>query len=206
MNKLFVFGCSFTQGSGCLPGEPYVIRYKKSEDDLIWPEIIAKKMNLELINFGQNGRANGRILDIIIQNFDLIQEGDIVIIQKTFSHRFEAAPINSTLDSELFTITGGSYESLCKEGYSKDEAKVLVMASVINDNLGFKGKTNRIFNFIKKIFINKGVKECIIFDLDEYYNKYEIIQNVDSSIKDAHWSYTGHRMFAEEILNILNKN
>ena len=46
MNKLFVFGCSFTYGNGCLPNEPYFLKYKKSEDDLIWPEIIAKKLNL----------------------------------------------------------------------------------------------------------------------------------------------------------------
>ena len=44
MNKLFVFGCSFTHGNGCLPHEAYSLKYKKSEDDLIWPEIIAKKL------------------------------------------------------------------------------------------------------------------------------------------------------------------
>ena len=48
MNKLFVFGCSFTKGDGCLEGEPYTLKYKKSDKDLIWPEILAEELNLNI--------------------------------------------------------------------------------------------------------------------------------------------------------------
>ena len=161
MNNLFTFGCSFTYGSGCLPGDPYVLKYKKSEDDLIWPEILAKEFNLKLYNFGEPGKSNGRIIDIIIENFDLIQKDDVVIIQKTFPYRFEAALLRDTFDHSLFTITPRTYNLLLKEGYSKEEANALTMVSVINDNLAFSKKTKRLFNFIKKSILNKGARICI---------------------------------------------
>jgi hypothetical protein len=200
MNKLIVFGCSFTQGSGCLPDEPYTLKYKKFEDDLIWPEILAKQLNLKLLNFGEAGKSNGRIIDTIIKNFDLIQPGDVVIIEKTFSHRFEVSPINAKIADKLFTITPRSYDTLIEEGYNKEEASALIMASVINDNPAFKEKTDNMFNFLKKIITDKGVKNCIVWNLTDYDTRYEIIQSVDENIMDPHWSYNGHKMFAITIL------
>ena len=205
MNNLFTFGCSFTKGSGCLEGEPYTLKYKKNEDDLIWPEIVAKELNLKLYNFGDDGKSNGRIVDNIIERFDEISEGDIVILQKTFPHRFEAALRRDTLHHSLFTITPRTYDLLLHEGYSKEEANALTMVSVINDNIAFSKKTERLFNFIKKSILNKGVYKCIIWDWMDYHENggYEIIQQVDKAISDCHWSYKGHRMFAEEIINTI---
>jgi len=205
MNNLFVFGCSFTQGSGCLTGEPYNLKHKKSEDDLIWPEIIANKLELKLYNFGEAGKSNNMIIDNIVKNFDLIQKDDFVIIQKTFPHRFEVASKNENLQEHLFTITPRSYDELLKQGYSNEESNALCMVSIINDNLAFYKKTTRLFDFIKKSIINKGARICIIWDWMEYENKYERIQQADVTINDGHWSYKGHKMFAEEIIsNIKN--
>jgi hypothetical protein len=201
MTKLFVFGCSFTKGSGCLEGEPYTLKYKKSDKDLIWPEILAEELNLKLYNFGEPGKSNGRIIDSIIENFELIQKDDFVLIQKTFPYRFEVPFRRKNLQEHLFTITPQTYKLLLDEGYSKEEANVLQMMSVINDNTAFHKKTTRLFNFIKKSIINKGARMCIIWDLMEYEDKYQIIQQADKTINDAHWSYEGHRMFAEEIIN-----
>ena len=49
MNKLFTFGCSFTYGNGCLTNEVYPKSYYKNEDDLIWPEIVAKEIGYKLL-------------------------------------------------------------------------------------------------------------------------------------------------------------
>jgi hypothetical protein len=205
MNNLFVFGCSFTYGSGCLSGEPYTLKYKKSEDDLIWPEILAKELNLKLYNFGQPGASNGRIIDNIIEKFELIQKNDVVIIQKTFPYRFEAALIRDTVHHTLFTITPHTYDLLLKEGYSKEEANALCMVSVINNNLAFSKKTEKLFDFIKKSILNKGAHKCMIWDWMDYEYKYQIIQQADKTINDAHWSYEGHSMFANELLEKLTK-
>ena len=45
----------------------------------------------------------------------------------------------------------------------------------------------------------------MIWDWMDYEDKYQIIQQADKTINDAHWSYEGHRMFAEEMINNIKK-
>jgi hypothetical protein len=62
------------------------------------------------------------------------------------------------------------------------------------------------FNFLKKLFLLKGVKKCIYWDVIQYIDKniYERIQeHSDGKIIDAHWSYNGHREFSKLMLNKL---
>ena len=47
MSRLWVFGDSFTAGNGCLLNEDYT-KYKISNEDLVWPEIVASKLNFKL--------------------------------------------------------------------------------------------------------------------------------------------------------------
>jgi predicted unusual protein kinase regulating ubiquinone biosynthesis (AarF/ABC1/UbiB family) len=205
MNKLFVFGCSFTHGNGCLPNETYAAKYKKSEDDLIWPEIIAKKLNLKLYNFGMGGFGNDLIMDSMMENFDLITEGDVVIIQKTFSHRFDVCTKNQNNVDIWQTITPQSEHILKEKGYSKNEIiSLLQTLSIIDSDLHNQRWIER-FEFFKKIIEGKKVKKCILWDIEDgYHIKYEIIRDVDNMINDSHWSYKGHKMFAEEMLEKIN--
>ena len=202
MNKLFVFGCSFTHGNGCLPNEPYSLKYKKSEDDLIWPEIIAKKLNLNLFNFGLGAIVNDYIIDSIMQNFDLIEEGDIVVIQKTFSHRFDICGKADDGTEYWQTITPISELILKEKGYTKNDIIPLIHTlSIIDSDLNNIRWIERI-QFLKKIIeIYKTVKCCIFWDLENgYHIKWERINDVDIQINDGHWSFKGHKLFAEEIL------
>ena len=62
------------------------------------------------------------------------------------------------------------------------------------------------FDFFKKLFLLKGVRKCICWDVIKYIDKdiYERIQeHSDGKIIDAHWSYNGHREFSKLILNKL---
>jgi len=202
MNKLFVFGCSFTHGNGCLPNEVYTQRYKKSENDLIWPEYVSKKLNLKLFNFGKGAVGNDYIIDTIMQNFDLIDEGDVVIIEKTFSHRFDICTKTDDGNEVWETITPTSEFILKEKGYSKNDIIPLIHTlSIIDSDLNNDRWIER-FEFFKKIIgMHKKAKCCIVWDLESgYHIKYERIVDVDNSINDKHWSFKGHRMFAEEIL------
>ena len=121
MNNLFTFGCSFTHGNGCLPDEVYHKSYYKNENDLIWPEIIAKEIGYKLHNYGLGAISNDVIFDNIIERFDEVSEGDIIIIQKTFTHRFDIAPTRKRTQPyirQFLTVTPNSYESLKYEGYN----------------------------------------------------------------------------------------
>ena len=84
MNNLILFGDSFTSD--------VIIEYAnmyKNHEDYHWGEIIASKLNLNLINLGVGSFSNDRILDKIIENHHIIKEEDIVIIGKTFYNRFD---------------------------------------------------------------------------------------------------------------------
>ena len=71
MQRLWTFGDSFTAGCGCLDNEVFTIKYKKSDEDKIWPEIVASKLNFQLKNMGAGLFSNDKILDSIKQNLDL---------------------------------------------------------------------------------------------------------------------------------------
>jgi hypothetical protein len=209
MNNLFVYGCSYTYGNGSLPHEVYPKKYKKSEDDLIWPEIVAKEIGYKLYNYGMGAISNDIILDNMIETFDMISEGDIVILQKTFTHRFDIAPTrkkNHPYVRQFLTITPNSEEALKYEKYDSSEIESILYNTWLMDNELNDIRVDNRFNFFKKLFLLKGVKKCIYWDVVKHIDKnvYERIQEAtDNKIVDAHWSYSGHREFSKVILNKL---
>jgi len=207
MNNLFTFGCSFTHGNGCLPDEVYPKSYYKNKSDLIWPEIIAEEIGYKLHNYGLGAISNDVIFDNIIERFDEISEGDIVIIQKTFTHRFDIAPTrkkNKPYIRQFLTITPNSHETLKYEGYDDTEIESILYNTWLMDSELNEIRTDNRFSFLKKLFLLKGVKKCIYWDVIKYIDKnvYERIQEAtNGEIVDAHWSFTGHREFSKIILN-----
>lgn len=209
MNNLFVYGCSFTYGNGCLPYDEYYKKHRKNEDDLIWPEIVANEIGYKLYNYGMGAISNDTIFDNIIETFDTITEGDIVILQKTFTHRFDIAPTrkkNQPYFRQFITITPNSQETLKYEGYDTSEIDSILYNTWLMDNELNDMRVDNRFNFFKKLFLLKGVKKCIYWDVIKHTDKnvYERIQEAtNNEIIDAHWSYNGHREFSKVILNRL---
>jgi hypothetical protein len=207
MNKLFVYGCSYTYGNGALPNDAYRKKYKKTDDDLIWPQIVAKEIGYKLVNYGMGGISNDVIFDNIIERFDEASEGDIVILQKTFTHRFDIAPTlkkNQPYFKKFLTITPTSNEALKYEGYTPDEIDSILYNTWLMDNPLNDMRVDNRFNFFKKLFLLKGVKKCLYWDVIKYIDDslYErITEATDDEIIDAHWSYDGHREFSKVILN-----
>jgi len=209
MNNLFVFGCSFTYGNGCLSHEAYPKSYHKNEDDLIWPEIVANEIGYKLYNCGMGAISNDVIFDNMIEAFDSVSEGDIVVIQKTFTHRFDIAPTrkkNQPYVRKFLTITPQSHETLKYEGYDSLEIDSILYNTWLMDNELNDMRIDNRFSFLKKLFLLKGVKKCINWDIVNYMDEklYERIQEAtDGKIIDAHWSYNGHKEFSKIILNKL---
>jgi hypothetical protein len=187
----------------------YPKSYYKNEDDLIWPEIVAKEIGYKLYNYGVGASSNDVIFDTIIERFDEISEGDVVIIQKTFTHRFDIAPTrkkNQPYFRKFITITPSSNETLKYEGYEASEIESILYNTWLMDNELNDMRVDNRFNFFKKLFLLKGVKKCIYWDVINYIDKnvYERIQeHSNGEIIDAHWSYNGHREFSKVILNKL---
>jgi hypothetical protein len=190
MSTLWTFGDSFTYGHGCRPDGPLLEYYNnyKAESDDIWPEIVSTKLNLKLKNIGMGLFSNDKIIDSIIENYEYINQNDIVIIGKTFYSRFDI-PYNDTLIT-LSTVN-----------LPKDNNKFLNDVIVLMDSNLFKKRQNSRFDFFKKLFVKKSVK-CIIWDVTTEWNLYQTIAiETNNEIYDHHWSYKGHRDFSNHILN-----
>ena len=190
MSKLWVFGDSFTAGNGCLHNEAYT-KYKESDDDLVWPEITANTLNLELINRGVGAYSNDKIIDTIIEDYNLINKNDLIIIGSTFYNRFDI-PNNNTLLTLSPTNLPDSNQEL-----------LLHFISIMDSDLLKKRHKLRI-DFLKQQLIKEEAK-CLIWEVETHWNLYENIKiATEDKIKDYHWSYKGHKDFANYILNIVN--
>jgi hypothetical protein len=207
MSNLFTYGCSFTLGNGCLPYDQYYKEYRKSEDDLIWPEIVAKELGLTLFNHGMGAFSNDKILDSMIESFDEVQEGDIVIIQKTFTHRFDITyrrEKNEPYARRGLTVTPHCEELLKQQGYDDSEVRSIMETVWLMDGEFNDMRVDNRFNFMKRLFLSKRVQKCLVWNVLNYHDKrnYERIQEAtNEEIVDAHWSYKGHRAFANVMLN-----
>ena len=103
MNKLWIFGDSFSHGHGFNDSDPfYESTLSNDIDKRYWCEIVADELNLELHNYANVGASNDYILDTILNNADKIEEGDYVVIQSAYYSRFDVP--HKTSFSFLHTI------------------------------------------------------------------------------------------------------
>jgi len=202
---LWVFGDSFTAGNGCLANELYT-KYKKSDEDIIWPEIVSSKLNMPLVNVGMGMFSNDKILDTILERYDYICEGDLVIISKTFFTRFD---IPSKNEKYFITLSAGHISNpyIAAQhfiNYTEDELNTLRNIAVIVDNKLTIERWNFRFNFLENLIKSKGAK-VLVWSVNDIFSIYDSIQDAtNNKIKDGHWSYKGHKDFANYILNRLN--
>lgn len=193
MNNLWTFGDSFTAGNGCLDRESYTKEYKKSENDLIWPDKISKTLNYNLINCGMGLYSNDKILDTLIEKYNFINTNDLVVIGTTFYNRFDI-PHNGTL------IT------LSPTNAPENNNQILNEMILIMDNKLFKKRQLERILFFKYLFEKRGIL-CILWEVETQWNKYESIRDASSGeINDLHWSYKGHNDFVNYLLNRIKNN
>ena len=203
---LWVFGDSFTAGNGCLANELYT-KYKKSDEDIIWPEIISSKLNMPLVNVGMGMFSNDKILDTLLERYDFIYEGDLVIISKTFFTRFD---IPSKNEKYFITLSAGHINNPYMSthhfiNYTEDELNTLKNIAVITDSKLTIERWNFRFDCIKRIIESKGVK-VLVWEVENAFREYDTIQDAtNNKINDGHWSYKGHKDFANYIINLINK-
>jgi hypothetical protein len=203
MNKLHVFGCSFTKGSGCLVDEEYTNKYKK-EGDHLWTEIIAKNYGLELVNKSKGGLSNDKILDRVIKNFETVNEDDYVIIQLSFYHRYD---IPNYKNDCLLTIAPNP-ENLLFNEYTKSEIEHITYVSTLMESNLFKERHMNRFMFIRDLFLNvKKVKKIVLWRIEDYINDFEkIVHATNHEINDHHWTFEGHRQFAKRMNYLIDNN
>ena len=211
MNTIHTFGDSFTFGHGCVDNcafkEYYV--YKKKDDE-IWPNHLSNKLGMNVINHGKNGFCNEQIFDSVVRNFDSIKENDVVIIEKTYHDRL-SVPTNSEWVhalSYIETMEDSGWIRKLEKSFSKEEMETLInFQYYFSVKKLYEKRNNDRFEFLKKILMNIiKVKDCIIWNLPEMYDSFENINTAtNGKFLDYHFSFKGHKQFAEYIENVLIK-
>lgn len=205
INKtLWTFGDSNTAGHGCTPYFDYYKKYYK-EGDKIWPEHLAEYLNINLINRGKNGASNDTILDIIIETYDDINDGDIVIIGKTFSHRFDIPQKNGLVSVFWDWDKFAADEYLSQFTREQMETIINFQYHFMDSPLFIKRWVKR-YEWIKLLLEKKGCK-VIIWDVSKDLSRYEtIISSTKRKIDDYHMSFKGHKEFSVYMHNTFFKN
>lgn len=204
MKNLYVFGDSFTAGNGCLREDEYYVKYKTDDCDKIWCEIVANYLDFNLINNGCGLYSNDKIIDSVINEFDYFDNDDIILIQKTFYHRFDIPNLDDTmlitLSPEVLNFLIGFHG----QKYTKDERKHLEYFSVIFNSHLYEKRQCLRFDFLKKTIENKKIK-CFVWDINDLNIDVEtIISATKGKISDYHWSFNGHKNAAKKIIKLID--
>jgi hypothetical protein len=214
MKTLWTFGDSFTFGHGCREdcNSGLYEKYKsyKSADDDIWPNKLSKLLQMNLKNLGVNGYCNNLIIDSIIDNYDFIQDGDCVIIGKSSPARNHIPYKNN-----LYTILSPHELTKTNNKLSRhfDEFEPEIVETIINfqyyfsDSKFYKEQQDKRIQFlVNRLYNEKKVKKCIVWDLDIRKQFPTIIQETNGKITDYHFSWKGHSQFTKYLFSQFNAN
>jgi len=208
---LWTFGDSFTQGFSCIPiieypTIPKYYEYKTIGDD-IWPNLLSKYLGIKLINKGLGGISNDSIIDIIIDNWDSIKPGDIVIIGMTFNVRIDV-PIKENKKLKinkprLYSMSNLLNSELINDMTENQKETIINFQYYFANSELFKERNIKRFNHIKKLL---EANEIFVFvwELENEANKYETITTATNNIiEDNHWSFKGNYDFSKFLMKKL---
>lgn len=192
MNTLWTFGDSFTEGTGCGIDDEYHKNYFK-KGDKTWPVWLSELLNTNLKNCGKGGYSNDMILDSIIDNWKYIKQKDIVFIGFTYSHRFDI-PIDGKLKSIVHNFSEKNNNNLTNEQFTT----LVNFQYHFSDNILYKNRQVKRFEWIKSLLQKKGCKLVVIWDVQADLKNLETITGASNrKIIDGHLSYAGHKILAE---------
>ena len=203
------FGDSFTWGHGCRPGwgfentdnpiPEYYAKYKK-EGDKVWIEWLGEWLNEDIKNVSQSGASNDKIFDWVLDNFEQIKENDKVIIGMTSWARMDVPIYQSWISIiSMFEDKGEKNLRNHLKKYVSEEKfwdTIIDYQYFFSESPLWKDRWEKRFNFIIKE-LNKKKCQTILFQINDpiVLSMRTIWQ--DSDIFDYHFSFAGHKKFAE---------
>jgi hypothetical protein len=221
MNKLWTFGCSYTEGY--VESSQTFQEYKKycgGEFPKTWPNILAEKLNLTLINKGEGASGNHQIFQEFCKNSNEFSQKDIIIIGWTFLERYrialddqtwlklgpgkvnqnipisedchESLVVNRTLKPYVDEIY--NYEKLI-DRFCESLSINVYYWTIINELI--YNQPNDILNN-RKYLINDLIKDQYdnVFTVSNKFGGYNIFEETNGLIQDYHQGKTGHEVQA----------
>lgn len=209
MKTFWFYGDSYTGGFGVTPEYAYYHLYEGDLPKKSWPELVSEYFNVECVNRGIAGSDNNNILDNILNDIPFFSETDMVFISLTFPVRF---PLYNHSQGRITFCTNNVFTQKRKkaEKYldvffkSEKEKEILldyIYTFVTPYTSSWRAYYLNRFNSIKKILDKKNIRTYIWSSEQEFNeNNHHIIRECTSSVDDDHWSFLGHKQFADKVL------
>ena len=209
MNRGWYFGCSFTFGAGCIPGAEYYDNYYKPGDKH-WTTIVSEALSIEEINKGQNSASNMFILNSLASNIQDINSGDFVVIGMTDPSR--VGFYHSNTDNSVKQMSAIAFDQVYPEGRFSRYMSEREFKAVQEYGICLQGPNEKRYeSYYERIFksyctlLNKNNIQTYMWGFSNWTDHETITYATKSKVHDRHWSYKGHRTFAEEVLRSFNK-
>ena len=211
MNTIWGFGDSFTFGHGCRPDGPlteYYNQYKR-EGDKVWLEWLGEWKGMKTENKGSCGVSNEYILDSVIDNYDSIESGDIVIIGTTLWGRRDIPVFldegNGAIDRWLpmLSIIEVGGEVVGTNTMPAEDRNTLVDFQLrFGEHPLWEKRATKRFRFLKQILEGRGIQTLIWHINDTESKEMERIRDC-SPYNDSHYSFAGHKSWGEYLMRRL---
>jgi hypothetical protein len=160
--KLLVSGCSWTEGT--------------ADDKIIWPEILAEKMGLELVNLGKGGAGNEYIFSAVCDS--LVELDDISFVVVMWSEYFRL-DFDMFRDTSVYHLHHNEIENIFSGWFQRSSAKgptkrsirfAYALQDLMKDipNIQVQG-LRPVHNISNKEHKFKYIKECANVIIDSPY-------------------------------------
>ena len=208
MNNGWFFGCSFTYGAGCTPGDRYHDKYKHPNDRL-WTEIVSEALNVKENNLGVNSASNLHILDRFNKNIKNFKSGDYVVVGLTDPTR--VGFFHYTKPNTVNQMSVNAFDQIYPDGRFSTFMSEVEFTSVQNFGKYIQGPNEDKWSYhyrkvIKSYFylLNKLGIRTYLWDFNMWLKHDPITRATKEEIQDRHWSFEGHRTFATHVIGNFN--
>ena len=221
---LWVFGDSYSSESkpnidvsSYLYENDFRMKYSKFKGYFpnSFPEIISKKLDLNLINLAVPGNSNEQIYQSYLKNIENIKPNDILFFGWTYISRYVLAGNDNKFHNVNIPYKDVTFE---------DNLTYNTINEVLHNRSKYSIYYTYLTNYLKsinKMFNNNiiihnsfsDIGESLDENINDYMNllfprrqKYETIkeETKDDSF-NGHYSEKGHQDLAEDIINYINK-
>ena len=212
MSRVYFFGDSLTFGTGCTVDEEYYHKYGGPEEKL-WPDIVSEYFKSAKFNKAQPGITTETILDQFYSSYSDIIPGVMkVVLFKGFYDRIDL--LSNTGDLRVLHHYGTNRDDSYNDQYfTKEELELISKYGTrfLMDNPSRLRMYEQTFQYISNSLDKMGI-EHIIWEpgeLDPLYklnrsNRLSIAYATGGEMMDGHFSYEGHKIFAEWIIEKFN--
>jgi hypothetical protein len=208
--KLWIFGDSFSYGTGCLPEQDYLTQYPERRINKgIFPERLADTYKLQLKNLSFPGRSCQHILEDVIYNIPKFKPEDYLIIGLSDPVRittWETWPAPHDVVKRV-SINHYSCNTDCNPGDlywngSTEGMRKSTVDYIVNTLIPYREfEEVSYFNLVSTLVKGLTISKSFLWGATQWSAYETIYTDTNQKIKDYHFSWNGHKAFAADIIS-----